>query len=95
MISSCSNFYNKRSGGYGPVSVHVNEERVNLFSDEGIIIYTISSTYDVELSCMLIELNLCVDDDNKDEQPLYHDGHHDDDDDDDDDAPLDLSKPLN
>ena len=35
VITTCSNFYNKRKDGYGPVRVHVNEERVNLYSEEG------------------------------------------------------------
>ena len=36
VISPCSDIYNKRRGTYmyGPVSVHVNEEWVNLFSEE-------------------------------------------------------------
>ena len=34
VISPYSNIYNKRHGAYGPVSVHVNEDRVNLFSEE-------------------------------------------------------------
>ena len=28
--SLCSNYYNKRHGQYGPVSVHVNDESVNI-----------------------------------------------------------------
>ena len=43
-LSLCSNYYNKkRLGQYGPVSAHMNEERVNFA--EGIIIIALLSNY--------------------------------------------------
>ena len=46
-IPSCSNVYNKRHGQYGPVSVHVNEERVNLFSEEGTYVGVVQSDWSI------------------------------------------------
>ena len=79
----CSNYYTqKRLGQYGPVSAHMNEERINFFAEEGI--------YSIKLWHYYISIiNDHLEDD--DEQPLYHgSGNRDDSDDD---TPLDISHP--
>ena len=48
----CSNYYTqKRLGQYGPVSAHMNEERINFFAEEGI---ALSSSYNI-LYCIIID----------------------------------------